>query len=79
VSVFAVQVVVAVSRKRTKEWVPTGKFLGTAEGVSVDVDEAAGESVAVVALGSVAVGSVSPAGDESPVVAVGELLNGMLV
>jgi hypothetical protein len=75
VSVFAVQVVVAVSRKRTKEWVPTGKFLGTTEGVSVDVDEAEGESVAVVALGSVAEGSISlPAGVEPSVVAVGELL-----
>jgi hypothetical protein len=72
VSVLAVQVVVAVSRNRTSEYVPTGKFEGTADGVSVEVEEAEGKSVAVAV---VALERVSlPAGVEAPVVAVGELL-----
>ena len=46
---------------------PTGKFERMADGVRVEVDDAEGESVSVVALGSASL----PAGVSPPVIVVG--------
>jgi hypothetical protein len=74
VSGSAVQPVLMVSRNRTSDQLPTGKFLGTEDGVDVE-DGDGGASVAVGLVESESgAGLLSlPAGVEPPVVAGGLL------
>lgn len=77
VSGSEVQPVVTVSRNRTRDQVPTGKFEGTAEGVDVE-DGVEGASVAVGESESESGLLLLPAGVEPPVEAADELLYTLL-